>query len=257
MSSNLATLRQVRSADLEISSLEGDLAKLRKGLRDCDAEVEAIRLKITKLDASLMHRQSQLRLMELETEKQRSELENQKLMLKNSRNIKDYHELNAQVGAKAQVVAKSETQSLKFMEDLETLKAEKVKLEASLAEVASRRAQLEDGTRGEAEKIESAIAEHRQKRSVVTAGVDKVILEDYERLYTRFGAEALVASEDGACSGCYKDLTANLIARLRHGSELTRCPNCGRILVEEKNTAAPEPAEPVKKKGGKKGGTKA
>ncbi|MGE4158708.1 MAG: zinc ribbon domain-containing protein [Planctomycetota bacterium] len=252
MSSPLETLRQIRSADLEISSLEGDLAKLRKGLRDCDVEAEGIRAKITKLGSSVMHRQSQLKLMELETEKLRADLENQKVMLKNSRHIKDYHELNAQVGAKAQSVAKSESQSLKFMEELETLKAESAKLESSLAEVAARRAQLEESTKGEAETIESAIAEHRQKRSLVTAGVDKAVLEDYERLYTRFGAEALVACEDGSCSGCYKDLTANLIARLRHGSELTRCPNCGRILVEEKNTAEPEPEKPAKKKSGKK-----
>jgi len=80
----------------------------------------------------------------------------------------------------------------------------------------------------EAEQLETALSELRQKRQQVSSEIDPDMVELYQRLKKQKDT-AVVKVEQGICRGCRISLSASEVQRVR-SSELTQCSSCGRIL---------------------------
>lgn len=112
-------------------------------------------------------------------------------------------------------------------------------VEAGEKVVAERRAALEaaraaaEMARAEADarraSLEADVAGLEERRAAALAGLPPSLRGHYEHLRRR-GLVAFAEVEDGACGGCRRSLTANLVAQARAG-KAPRCPGCARILL--------------------------
>jgi predicted nucleic acid-binding Zn-ribbon protein len=76
------------------------------------------------------------------------------------------------------------------------------------------------------------IAELRTQREEVAATISDELMEKYQYIRSAYG-DAVVKLRKGACSGCYRAITPQIIVELRRNDQLFICEHCGRMLVDE------------------------
>lgn len=126
---------------------------------------------------------------------------------------------------------KLEDEAIALMSEVE---AREKGFAAEEAEAAAREEEL----RGEIRRVEEESAarkteleEAKRQRAELAAGVERHLLEQYERLLGDYGYESPIVGVEGeSCSGCKMRLSQNTLERLREGRELVVCENCHRIL---------------------------
>lgn len=80
-------------------------------------------------------------------------------------------------------------------------------------------------------EITAARRERKEKREAVLPGVEKGHLELYEKTRKRY-RRAVVNLKDGVCQGCHTDIPAVELRKILEAPGLSKCPNCGRIVVK-------------------------
>jgi len=78
------------------------------------------------------------------------------------------------------------------------------------------------------EQFKGVLSDLRQKRQLLSAGIDPQVIEVYSELKGQKRA-AVVRVEQGICRGCQISLSAAELQWVRGGG-LVRCSSCGRIL---------------------------
>mgnify|MGYP000680999141 CR=1 FL=1 len=89
---------------------------------------------------------------------------------------------------------------------------------------------LEEHFRMDTERLTKQLEDLRARREQLRAAIDGKLLSDYERLKEKLGGVAMVAVEDGTCTGCRMAVPRDMIDAIRAGDRIVRCENCHRIL---------------------------
>ncbi len=159
-------------------------------------------------------------------------------------NPKELQAMQAEVEMLAKHRTTLEDKIIVLMESLDARKKEK------LAAASALRAAKAAYTARYALYKESAEAVKVQAQAVIVAraealkGVDPALVKQYERLRLARAGIGISAVQDGnACSGCKMALPSTLISRIKVGTTVELCQNCGRMLCI---LPAP-PSEPKKK----------
>ncbi|MDR1117769.1 MAG: C4-type zinc ribbon domain-containing protein [Bifidobacteriaceae bacterium] len=126
-----------------------------------------------------------------------------------------------------------EEDALDVMERLEEAQGKVAALDASLAALAVRRAELDGVLASATGEIDQAAAAESAKRDALAHGLDAALMALYERLRARLGGVGAARLERGRCGGCGMQLSASDLAALRGlgADEVARCEECTRILV--------------------------
>jgi predicted nucleic acid-binding Zn-ribbon protein len=142
----------------------------------------------------------------------------------------EYKALQNQIAHENAAKTKIEDEMLVALESIDTATAEASKLEVEVKrssdEVATLRQQIE----------EQSAAHQTQLRELETAIVQAETVippahrDQYRRIVSRYGADALAACEDGACLGCYTSIPPQIVNDLINGAGLPFCLSCGRLL---------------------------
>ena len=69
-----------------------------------------------------------------------------------------------------------------------------------------------------------------ERSGLMTGGLQRDILEQYEKLLDAREGKAMALLEGRVCQGCYVSVPNNVYVRLARAVELVLCPSCGRIL---------------------------
>jgi len=93
----------------------------------------------------------------------------------------------------------------------------------------SRRQEIEAQIRD----LEGRVAAFHAKRAALLEGIDKALLERYEKLLFNRGGMAVVPVVDSSCGGCYMHLPPQKINEVRMKKEIITCEMCARILYIE------------------------
>lgn len=151
-------------------------------------------------------------------------------------------------------------QLTELQHEIETLERRQASLEDSLLEVMQRREDLQreqaqqqqrvDELQQDLDRAQQACADARAdldkqrdqahaRRAELTASLSKELLDLYERQRSRngFGAGELLG---GRCGACRIEIDRGELARIRAAAddEVTRCPECGAILLRVKGSRA-------------------
>jgi hypothetical protein len=79
---------------------------------------------------------------------------------------------------------------------------------------------------------------YRNRRAAKRRRASRALLDRYEQLVETSRHPAIVAIENGVCSGCHVRLPTMVAYRARHTAAIHICPHCRRMLY------APEMLEP-------------
>lgn len=148
---------------------------------------------------------------------------------------------------------KNPKELIDLQNDVAMLKKQKVSLDdkvlAAMTKIDETEAALKD-RHAELEKLEAAwqagqtdllaeqaqlngeAAQRQQTQAKFRAQLSASDLALYDQLRRRKNGLAVVELEDGACSGCGVEPTANVIRQLNRNDQIARCSNCERILVQ-------------------------
>jgi len=80
------------------------------------------------------------------------------------------------------------------------------------------------------EKLSEELECHKRKRRELTNYVEDEALYHYKRLSGSRERNPIVQMISNACSGCFMNVTVQILNALNAGKELELCPNCKRIL---------------------------
>jgi len=178
------------------------LAKNQKERKDLEAEIQAIRAKISK------HKDQ---LYEVKTNEQ------YKAMLK-------------EIEGEESKVRGFEDQILEKMveaEDLEEhIRDAAARLDSEKARVAEEVRQLQSLRQVDVEKRD----ELQARRDADAASIEPALLAQYERLRRGKRGQAVAAVRSGLCAACNVMLRPQLFNEVRSNESIMTCENCGRIL---------------------------
>lgn len=143
---------------------------------------------------------------------------------------KELSQLQAKIDEIKQAIGKLEDQTLDLMLEAEDLAP---KLSGARDEVAAAAAAVAAREGANAVDLATAKAELSElpaQRHEAASAVDPKLLPDYDYVRSRRAGAAVVTLERGVCPGCRMSVPPMLQSRIREGSTVVRCENCGRFL---------------------------
>jgi predicted nucleic acid-binding Zn-ribbon protein len=227
---------KLRSIPIRLQDLEADLKRLEDMLQSERQKSEETRAFQASQEAQLadeeeLIRQSKAKLSQATTTRElnatQREIETTRRMA--AARSQEIQKLGAAASAAEERIASMDA-SLGELRD--KAKEEQKRLEASQA------------------SLERRIQQLRTNRDDLTKQIDMETLRTYERIRTRMGGIAFVASNEERCSACKMQVPHQLYVRLIRGNEILACEHCGRLqywaghFPEELQQDSPDEAEP-------------
>lgn len=172
----------------------------------------------------------QLKKREHSVQSHQTKIDDLRVKLNQVKKNDEYKAIQNQLAIDKNAVEKLEGEILEDMvridEQTVSLAAEEAEVKKFADEVAAIKAQLDSqagSQKAQLEELEAAII-----------GAEEVIPEElrerYRRTVKQHGADAMAFVENGACSGCFVSVTAQMINELINAHSLSFCKSCGRVL---------------------------
>ncbi|MDI7252264.1 MAG: C4-type zinc ribbon domain-containing protein, partial [Actinomycetota bacterium] len=124
-----------------------------------------------------------------------------------------------------------ETELLEEMEGQDGVKARAEELRSRDQELKALIDEKEGLLEREMGELSSELAELEKEREKWASGVGKEVMQLYEKLLAAKQNLAVVKVVDGVCQGCRVELPGKEYDRFLKTEGVSRCSNCGRILV--------------------------
>lgn len=205
------------------------LAAREASLAKKQAELDAARKAVKDLRAQVHKKETQLKGMQEKT----SEL---RIKLNSIKKQNEYDGIRNQLANDNLAQSKLSDEILESMikadEQATAVAAQEAEIQALADEVAAKKADIEAKAaeqKASLDKIDAAIVE-------AEAFIAEDNVEQYRRNVKQRGADAMAAVEDGACTGCYVSVTAQMMNELINGHHMVFCKTCGRILYLSEET---------------------
>jgi uncharacterized protein len=221
-------------------------------LQRLDSELDTLRVKVEEIPRKIEG-------MNLTVSDEKRELEEcRKKIIDVKKNYKlaevDIKEADEQVGAKSAQLysAKTNEQYKAFLKEIEHLRQAKgvgeekmIILMEQLEQAEARAKALEHEVKDvegetverirtlehELKELQQAITTREAERVTALAGVDKDIVNVYERIRKNKRGVAVVSAAESRCGGCLNPLPPQMTVEIGRKDRLHFCEHCGRILV--------------------------
>ncbi len=227
----VAPLYQLQHLDLEIERVTAEAQAIQAALHDDRSLRQAIQA-LESAQHTLKQRQQTLHAAEQELENLEARIKSHsdRLYSGTIANPRELGSLQQEIQHLSELRSTQEDQVLEALAAVEEAQAlvDTRSTERAAAERAWQQEQaalLERQRQGEAR-----LAELRQLRQSQAESCEASLLQRYEQIRKLRGGRAVVLAEGGTCQGCRVTLTASDMQRLRAGSEVITCSNCGRML---------------------------
>jgi len=216
----LAAIRaKLKSAPLEINSLNAEIAKI-------EARYEQFKVEFTALKTKASDMRAQRKAIEEKIIKYRKQL------LETKKND-DYLALNAEINKMTESVSNMESEELQMMMDIDSGKET---LEAHRAECTSEIDILNGkiwAIKEQLARLESDCEFAAEQSAEAESKVSEVFLHAYKQIKKSGKKFPIVVKFDGVqCCGCYLKTSGNVIAKFEDAQQPVLCEQCGRIMYK-------------------------
>lgn len=232
-------MEEVLRALYRLQQIDTELDELDDGGGDLPTEVDGLNQRVSDLTALVEAEEAKLH--ELRRSRSGSNVTMQELRdrvialndrLRTVRNNKEYEATTSEIAAAEEEVQVIERTMSSFDTDEATLMREIEMLGRQRDEVVGELDEKSGTLRSLRETHSDEIAELRTQREEVAATISDELMEKYQYIRSAYG-DAVVKLRKGACSGCYRAITPQIIVELRRNDQLFICEHCGRMLVDE------------------------
>jgi uncharacterized protein len=218
--------RRQKAGPLEREHAEMKQAEIRKRLEAKDAELNAARVQSDALD--------------LQVKNCDEEIEQLKEKLRQVTNNREYTAARTAIDSANERRSRIETEALEQMEKVETLQKEADALKSEMDEFDQKIGEIDKEISKEARELEDVVSEIRERRQAQKENVDAEALSEYEQALRSNEGVGVVEMINGACQGCFRQLSNNTASKVMGNRELVRCEGCGRFLYAPPSETAGE-----------------
>jgi predicted nucleic acid-binding Zn-ribbon protein len=202
------------------------LERLQKAFEDKKANYKSLESNLQKMQLKQKEKEGDLNAKEEGIKKSQSQLG----ILKTN---KEYQAKLAEIESLKADKSVIEEEILRLMDDIE---AARKALEDERNVLAGEEKIYNEEKRAVAEQakdVEGSLQAEEGKRQIAAAGIDKKILQAYERILHGLGGVALVQVSHNSCEGCHMRVPHQVINEIKMYNRLITCENCSRILYLE------------------------
>jgi uncharacterized protein len=229
----LETLSEVQTLDLQRDTLAVERGEVPAELLAARERRETLRRDLAKVqqEHEALRRRVASNELDLKTlQERRKDASESALRATTSKEMAQYQNQELQFTTRAQEL---EEDTLPLMEELEGVAATMAGLEEQLAEMTPELEALEAAERERVAFVDARDADLADRRARLCNEVEAGLLRQYEQVRRARRGLALVGLEGGKrCGGCHVQLPIHVLQKVRKGAGVTRCPSCGRLLVQ-------------------------
>jgi len=229
----LETLSEVQSLDLQRDTLAVERGEVPAELLAARERRETLRRDLAKVqqEHEALRRRVASNELDLKTlQERRKDASESALRATTSKEMAQYQNQELQFTTRAQEL---EEDTLPLMEELEGVAATMMGLEEQLATMTPELEALETAERERIAGVDARDADLADRRARLCNEVENGLLRQYEQVRRARRGLALVGLEGGKrCGGCHVQLPIHVLQKVRKGVGVTRCPSCGRLLVQ-------------------------
>jgi uncharacterized protein len=230
----LKTLSAVQAVDLELDALDDERGQTPQALIDARARERQLQRELTQRETEAGDLRSRVAQAELDLkalQERRKDAADFALRAGTGKEASQYQNQELQFATRAQEL---EEDTLPLMEELEGREQQVEELRALVAELTPELEALASEEEARLQAIDEQAAELRRRRDELAGSIDAGLLKQYEqvrRARRGLGLVSVVASQ--RCGGCNVRLPIFVVQKVRKGDDVTRCPSCGRILMND------------------------
>jgi uncharacterized protein len=229
----LETLSEVQSLDLQRDVLAVERGEVPTELLAARERRETLRRDLAKVqqEHEALRRRVASNELDLKTlQERRKDASESALRATTSKEMAQFQNQELQFATRAQEL---EEDTLPLMEELEGVAAVMAELEEQLAAMTPELEGLEVAERERVAGVDTRDADLADRRARLCNDVEPGLLRQYEQVRRARKGLALVGLQGGKrCGGCHVQLPIHVLQKVRKGQGVTRCPSCGRLLVQ-------------------------
>ena len=225
---------------IELQGIDTKLKDLNDLLGDLPSKVQGLNEQEDSIKSSLVENKKRLKELEVELHKKEidiSQIDGKVNTLKDQlflvTNNKQYDALMKEVDHQKDKKSVFENESIDLLEEKEQLVGSVESMESELKD-------LSEDLSKRREKLESAISESADEKSVLEKErqdkIDKIdlnIVSVYDKVMDARGGLAVVHLEGSGCGGCGSHIPPQTVTEVRAKTALHRCDICGRFLYNQ------------------------
>lgn len=229
----LDALSEVQAFDLQRDTLAHERTLVPQALIDARAQKERLLGDLGAVAAQHETLRKRVAANELDLkaiQERRKDASDAALRSATSKEMAQFQNQELQFANRAQEL---EEDTLPLMEQLEQLANAIAELQAQLDTLnpSLQALETEEGERQQLLALQDADLEERRTRA--SLALDAALLRQYEQVRRARKGLALVGLKDGKrCGGCHVQLPIHVVQKVRKGDGVTRCPACGRLLMD-------------------------
>lgn len=229
------SLKELQKIDLELDGLddrERELPereryeKLESRLRECERALGEKELALRERRTAQKRIEDEIGALNEKIEKEQKRLYGGEVT-----SPKELASIQQELESLKERIDQAETSLLEQMEIVEPMEKEIAVIAAKANSLKAETAEAKSAYGAVSAEIAAARAMLRGKRAAAVRDVEENQVELYERIRKRH-RRAVVELKNGICEGCRTEIPTVELKRIKETPGLSRCPNCGRILIK-------------------------
>ncbi len=231
MQKDLSLLLDLQEIDDQLGELERSKIYLPEMIHNLENEISELVKAMDENDQSLQNSLKEQKMIELEIETFKDELDRYQKQMKVIKTNKEYDALSAEIDSKKLGISDKEERMLALMATADECREKAVSLKNSLSEVKDKNTEQLEMLKSQSLTLQAKIDDKYEKRKVLAKDINKQIVGVYERVRKGKGGMVVVPIRKRACSGCFSQIPPQRIQEIRRGDRIFACDSCGRILI--------------------------
>jgi len=226
----LEKLLVLQDRDRRIAQLKAEQVRIPEQEAAAEQSLKAESTRLDSLRDQARHIEADRKKLEIDADSKRAQITKYRTQLSQIKSNTEYQALLKEIARVEQEIDEIETHELEVMEQSDQLqpavKTEQTTLKEITAKVEAERADMQKRVA----MIDQELKQLQEERQKLAEEADPDALDRYERLMRSKSDFAVVPIRNGNCGGCHLNIPPQLVHNAKHGTTLTSCDYCGRIL---------------------------
>jgi uncharacterized protein len=237
----LQQLIALQGLDDEIAEHNKLLAEIPLQIKAGSADLEEKKKILSIAKEELDTLQKKRKAIEMEVQGENDHMAKAKTKLPAVKTNKEYTAILSEVDAIKVKVSALEDKELEIMEILEEKQKVIPGIEESCKKEDAHFQEYKAKKDAELARMKQELASQIAKREQVSAQLERVILQRYEKVSKSRDGRAVVTLRGSICQGCFQQILPQMVINVKMGESIQQCSNCIRFLYWEE---VPEAATP-------------
>ena len=231
MQKDLLLLLDLQEIDDQLGELERSKIYLPEMIQNLEKELTDLEEGISDDGAALLEGEKERKMLELEIETDKQELEKFQQQMRIIKTNKEYDALTTEIDSKRREISDKEERVLTLMAQSDEYQEKLTEMKGSLKEVETSNAEQLTMLKPQASTLQAKIDEKLSLRGNIAKDINRRVIGTYERVRKGKGGMVVVPIRKKACSGCFSQIPPQRIQEIRRGDRIFACDSCGRILI--------------------------